>query len=181
MQIAFRTPSDKSTGRPFLHEMAVNNSCTNYRMVSLLQVGRQLHPPIFWGYPRKNMLDSTLQEPRCLEKYFNGSSFVIWKMDGITKCSYSYKKRMYLFCCNWQELELLRIINAPPYSIKMIYIYFCNSEEWILYCRPSDTLVWYPSSDVFGRSREFAWDKRSIAIMCKTDNTSYQELGNAVS
>ena len=42
MQIAFRTPSDKSTGRPFQHEIAVknNNSCTNYKIMSLLQVGR---------------------------------------------------------------------------------------------------------------------------------------------
>ena len=42
-------------------------------------------------------------------------------------------------------------------------------------------LAWYPSRDVFGRSREFARDKRSIAIMCSTDGTSYQALGSAVS
>jgi hypothetical protein len=49
---------------------------------------KELHPPIFWGYPRKNMLDSTLQEPRCLEKYFNRSTFIIWKVDGITEFNY---------------------------------------------------------------------------------------------
>ena len=45
----------------------------------------------------------------------------------------------------------------------------------------SDTLAWYPSRDVFGRSREFARDKRSMAIMCSTDGTSYQAPGSAVS
>jgi hypothetical protein len=58
-------------------------------------------------------------------------------------------------------LQLTRTRVAENYkctsiALKMIYTYFCNSEEWILYCRPSDTLAWYPSSDVFGRSREFA-------------------------
>jgi hypothetical protein len=57
---------DSFRGRPFLHEMTFknNSSCTNYKTISLLQVGRQLNPPILWGYHRKNMLDSTLQEPR---------------------------------------------------------------------------------------------------------------------
>jgi hypothetical protein len=58
-----------NTRRPFLHEMAIknNNHSINYKILSLLQARRQLHPPIFWGYPRKNVLDSTLQEPRCLD------------------------------------------------------------------------------------------------------------------
>ena len=69
------------TRRTFLHEMVVknNNHSTDYKIISLLQVQvrRQPHPPIFWGYPRKDMLDSTLQEPRSLEKYLNRSSFAI--------------------------------------------------------------------------------------------------------
>lgn len=35
--------------------------------------------------------------------------------------------------------------------------------------------------DVFGTRREFAWDKRSRAIKCRTDSTSYQALGIDVS
>ena len=51
----------------------------------------------------------------------------------------------------------------------------------MVHLRPSDTLAWYPSREVLGRSKEFAWDRRSIAIMCSTDSTSYQVLDNAVS
>jgi hypothetical protein len=45
---------------------------------------------------------------------------------------------------------------------------------YTLHYGPSDTLAWYPSIDVFGSWREFAWDKHSMA-------TSYSALGNAVS
>lgn len=46
---------------------------------------------------------------------------------------------------------------------------------------PSDTFGWEPSLDVLGRSNKLACDNNSVAIKCKTDNTSYQALDMAVS
>jgi len=47
--------------------------------------------------------------------------------------------------------------------------------------QPSVTFGWYPSTEDFGINKEFACDKDSIDIICRTDNTSYQALDIAVS